>query len=171
MSRRSGRLSGDAPCGGCHAYPPPDLNHDYHLFSTFSATVYSDPVTCYDCHALSIQADTQYVLDTIFRGFFGEEISSLDHPDDERIRDSLEIIRVDSLTEVIPEAYGGQDSIETNLLKWMTSIAHFNGKVEVKMPNRITGSFAEYNSQELTCSAVDCHTGEEDYSFFVGWSE
>jgi hypothetical protein len=84
-ARRSGFAS-NPPCGGCHEYPPPDLNHYYHLSTVFNSTVYSEPVICYDCHAKSIQADTQFVLDTIFQGLFGEELSSLDYPDDERIR-------------------------------------------------------------------------------------
>lgn len=156
-------------CARCHAYPPPDRNHEFHLVQVPNTSAYPHPVTCFDCHATALRADTAAILDTVFQGFFGEELRGSDFPAEARLR-SQPILRVESTVRIAPVAYPGQDTLAAARRMLRTAAAHMDGKVDVAMhpgPGRVP----RWDPARLTCSAVACHTSAEAYDLEIGPAE
>lgn len=157
-------------CGRCHAYPPPDRNHEFHLVKAPNTSAFPHSITCYDCHGASILADTTDILDTVFRGAFGEELRSSEFPDEPRIR-ALEILRIDSVAVAEPVPYAGQEAgqerFEAARRMFKTAAAHMDGRLDVVM-HPAPGKVPRWNAEKLTCSAVSCHTSGLDYDLDIG---
>lgn len=159
-------------CNACHAYPPLDSNHIYHLYLTVPDKFKNGPITCLDCHRNSLQVQTVAVPDTFFRDVADSiSASSLNNPvsspsDTFAIR--LRSLPRDSIVMRIqdhPFLQPGRPVPDSGLAEFMTGLAHLNGTVDVKFdakhsdPARFGGDSAVFNPKEETCSAVACHPG------------
>lgn len=153
-------------CARCHEYPPPDRNHEFHLIQVPNTSAYPHAVSCFDCHATAIRSDTVSSIDTIYQGYFGEELRASDYPGESRIRQQP-ILRTEPIRRIAPRAYPGQESEPAALRMFVTAAAHMNGSVDVAMhPSR--ERIPAWNRERLTCSAVACHTSAEAYDLEIG---
>ena len=67
-------------CASCHAYPPRDTNHTYHLNDDGSLKKINGPMTCLDCHSTALAKRAQVFSDTIYVDSLGNEFSTYDFP-------------------------------------------------------------------------------------------
>lgn len=180
LTARSGPAPGMS-CIACHAYPPQDSNHLYHLYQTVPDKFVNGAVTCLACHRNSLASRVVVMKDTIFRNPdpLGDlsSVSSMNYPitspaDTFSIR--VRSWPVDSViprpqTQPIPQA--NLVFSESGILEYMTGISHLNGTLDVVFdpkhsdPARFGGTQATYNPKEETCSAVACHPGDNPYRF------
>jgi hypothetical protein len=155
-------------CASCHAYPPRDTNHTYHLFEVDGTITNNRPITCLHCHNHSMIGRDTAFMDSIYRDPNGNEFHTLDFPDVDLIR-TYPLLRVDSLVQNRPVAMPPRNDSTGRLLEWMTGLAHLNGKVDVDFnstsidTSRFGGSPAIYSPKELTCSAIACHPNPGEY--------
>jgi len=169
-------------CMNCHAYPPQDSNHLYHLYQASGNKAVNGEITCLACHRNSLIATEVVLADTFFRNPdpLGDipYVSSMDAPltippDTFNLR--VRTWPIDSIilrhqTRPVPQ-HGRPAPADTGLVEFMTGLAHMNGTVDVifdpkhSNPARFGGASASYNAKEETCSAVDCHPGDDPYRF------
>lgn len=165
-------------CNACHAYPPLDSNHIYHLYLTAPEKTRNGPTTCLDCHRNSLQMQTVAIPDTFFHDVPDSiSLSSINYPvlsptdtADIRMRtwpiDSI-IVRIQNHPLLQP----GRPVPDSGLAEFMTGLAHMNGTVDVKFdakysdPARFGGDSATFDPKQETCSAVSCHPGNDPYRF------
>lgn len=166
-------------CASCHAYPPPDVHHMFHLFGpnanfhVLDVSNLNGVVTCMDCHFNSVLHFSYIRLDSVWVDVNGNESLVRKNSTDRLARiqtykrfkpmhspaddSTLGVALANSLDSLIHK------SAETGaLLQWMTSRAHNNGKVEVAFPpNAVTDEAAlttAYHPQDFSCSSIACHT-------------
>jgi hypothetical protein len=181
LTARSVPAAGMA-CNACHAYPPQDSNHVYHLYQVVPDKFANGAVTCLACHRKSLQAREVAVLDTFFRNPDPladlEQVSSLNYPVGNPPNPFSASVRswpVDSVVarpQTHPVAqFGRPPAAEDEIAEYMTGLAHLNGTVDVIFdpkhsdPERFAGQTASFNPKEETCSAVACHPGNGPYRF------
>jgi hypothetical protein len=167
-------------CASCHAYPPDEINHRYHLYQLTPLRSINGKVTCLDCHSNSLASHVARFPDSIFADPFGTEWSALDYPTDADIR-KLPLLRVDTFTTnspiFAPPRPGAGPVLETHVpvadrpsdrpafQEYITSLAHMNGSVDVVFHPRVSdtarfqGEVASFDPKMETCSAVACHPG------------
>lgn len=155
-------------CASCHAYPPRDTNHIYHLFHVEGTITNNRPITCLHCHNKSMVGRPKQFLDSIFLDPNGNEFHAIDFPDIPEIRD-YPLVRLDTLVKIRPvDLTSGPGSVN-DLQEWMTGAAHMNGKVDVDFDStsidtaRFHGQAANFHPEKLTCSAMACHPVSGDY--------
>lgn len=168
-------------CAACHAYPPRDTNHLYHLYREVADKRFNGVITCLDCHRGSLQAREIVLIDTFFRDSDPDtdrpgRYSSLDFPVGDppdpfalRIRswpvDTL-IVR----NQNRPVAQPGRAIPDSGVADFITALAHLNGTVDVRFDAKLSdparfGDSASFNPKQETCSAVACHPGDGPYRF------
>lgn len=179
LTARTASVAGMA-CNSCHAYPPQDSNHLYHLYQTVPDKFANGAVTCLACHRNSLQARDVALPDTFFRNPDPDGdipyVSSLNAPitsPADTFNASVRKWPIDSIvirrqTHPIPRT-GPPPS--GDIAEFMTGLAHLNGTVDVAFdpkhsdPARFGGMAATFNPKEETCSAVACHPGNDPYRF------
>lgn len=151
-------------CASCHGYPLRDTNHLFHLFAAGPMKTVNGSITCLDCHATSLASRPFSVIDSIFVDSLGNEMSTYDSP--RLARDSLRFVRVDTVHHDRPVRASDRPGRVNELVEYVTSLAHMNGKVDVVFHPRVSdtvgkwpGRKAEFNPVRETCSAVACHPG------------
>jgi hypothetical protein len=149
-------------CASCHAYPPKDTNHSYHLFEGLSIKRINGQVTCLDCHHTALAGRTVRLADSIYVDSLDNQWSSLDFPDDPGIR-KFRLDRVDTVVQDHPLKAAARPGVQPLFQEYITSLAHMNGKVDVAFHPRVTdttlfpGLRAEFMPEKETCSAMACH--------------
>jgi hypothetical protein len=157
-------------CRSCHAYPPADTNHSYHLFHTHYDKAANGLTTCLDCHSTALAKAPVTHLDTLYFDDLNEW-SSLDFPIEagkttfaDTIRTFAQV-RVDTIHHEHPVPAPARPGGKPLWEEYVTSLAHMNGKVDVVFHPRLSdrtkfkGSEAAFNPERETCSAVACHPG------------
>jgi hypothetical protein len=169
-------------CNSCHAYPPQDSNHVYHLYQTVPDKFANGEITCLACHRNSLQAREVVVLDTFFRNPDPDGdipyVSSINSPVTPTSDPFYTLARgwpVDSVVarhQTHAIAQSGQPPMAPGeIAEFMTGLAHLNGTVDVAFdpkysePAKFGGMSATFNPKEETCSAVACHPGPDPYRF------
>lgn len=149
-------------CASCHAYPPADTNHNYHLFEGLLMKRVNGQVTCLDCHHTAMAARTYRLPDSIFVDSLGNEWSSMDFPNDPDIR-RFTLRRVDTVVHDRPLDAAARPGRQPLFQEYITSLAHMNGKVDVVFHPKVTdtslfpGLRADFLPEKETCSAMACH--------------
>ncbi len=149
-------------CASCHAYPPRDTNHTYHLFEVEGSITNNRPITCLHCHNKAMLGRDVAFVDSIFLDPNGNESHAVDFPGLSEIR-SYPLVRVDTLVQNRPVAQPYRPGSLPEIEEWMTGLAHMNGLVDVDFDKtsidtaRFGGQTAVFNPKELTCSAMACH--------------
>lgn len=149
-------------CASCHAYPPRDTNHTYHLFQTSGSIRNNHPITCLNCHNKSMLGHDQAFMDSVFLDPNGNESHTLDYPDWIELR-TYPFVRIDTVVKNRPVPQPTRPGAITEIQEWMTGLAHMNGVVDVDFdPTSIDtakfgGQTAVFHPKELTCSAMACH--------------
>ena len=180
LTARTAPASGMS-CVACHAYPPADSNHSYHLYQTVPDKFANGAVTCLACHNNSLASRVVAMQDTFFRNPdpLGElpYVSSMNYPVTSpadtfsiRVRGwPIDSIVARPQTQPIPQS--GRPSLNGEITEFMTGLSHLNGTVDVAFdpkhsdPARFGGASATFNPKEETCSAVACHPGDNPYRF------
>ncbi len=168
-------------CANCHAYPPQDSNHLYHLYQTVPDKFKDGAITCLACHRNSLLATEVALADTFFRNPdpLGDipYVSSMNAPVSSPADTFETRVRgwpIDSIVlrhQTHPRLQTGRPVPDSGLAEYMTGLAHLNGTVDVIFdgkysdPTRFSGTSASYNAKEETCSAVNCHPGDGPYRF------
>lgn len=168
-------------CANCHAYPPQDSNHLYHLYQTVPDKFANGAITCLACHRNSLLATEVALADTLFHN--PDPLGDIEHEYSMNVpvtspADTFEIrVRtwpIDSILirhQTHPRLQTGRPATDTGLSEFMTGLAHLNGTVDIVFdpkasdPARFGGASASYNAKEETCSAVSCHPGNDPYRF------
>lgn len=168
-------------CAACHAYPPQDSNHIYHLYRDVADKRFNGVITCLDCHIASLRYETVVLPDTFFSDSDPDtdrpgRYSSLDFPvgsppDSFALR--IRTWPVDTLIvrrQNRPFPQSGRTIPDSGLADFMTSLAHLNGTVDVRFDPKLSdpvrfGDSAAFHPKEETCSAVACHPGDGPYRF------
>lgn len=167
LTSRTTAPQAGANCASCHAHPPGDINHTYHLFMTDSNITSNRPITCLHCHSKSIAGYPVTYLDSIFVDSSGNEFHSLNYPRDSGIR-LMRLDRVEKLVKIRPRPLPARPGYK-GPQEWMTALAHMNGKVDIDFDStsidtaKFHGVKANYSVQNLTCSAVACHPNHNAY--------
>jgi hypothetical protein len=181
LTARSEIAAAGMSCVACHAYPPQDSNHLYHLYQTVPDKFANGAVTCLACHSHSLQGRKVAVMDTFFRNPdpLGdlEQVSSINYPVTSpsdtfsiRVR-GWPIDSVVARPQNHPVAQTGRPPPNGEITEYMTGLAHLNGMIDVLFdpkhsdPARFEGISATYNPKQETCSAVACHPGNGPYRF------
>jgi hypothetical protein len=180
LTARSGPATGMG-CTNCHAYPPQDSNHLYHLYQTTPDKFANGPITCLACHRNSLRATEVALADTFFRNpdplgdipyvsSMNAPVTPTSDPFNREVRgwdiDSIVIRR-----QTHPVAQTGRPPPNGEMTEFMTGLAHLNGTVDVVFDPkhsdqaRFGGMSATFNPKEETCSAVACHPGNDPYRF------
>lgn len=169
-------------CASCHAYPLRDVNHQYHLVAAnvnrnnLGQPELNGVTTCMDCHFNSVRRFGYVHSDTTWMDADGVELLQRTSPTDR-------VMKIDSYPRWRPVPYPGGDTLRGESLaddidslifrksrlgevvSWMTSHAHQNGRVEVAFPpNDVTRpemASSAYRPADLSCSSVTCHTTRE----------
>ena len=169
-------------CVACHAYPPDDSNHLYHLGRDIADKRINGLITCLDCHNQSLAAREEVMNDTFYHdpdpaSRFPGDYSTVDFPVTGTVNPPPLLIRSWHLDSVIirrqrhPLQQPGRAPTGTGLAEFMTGLAHLNDSIDVVFdPNvsdtaRFLGARAAYNPREETCSAVACHQDAIAYRF------
>ena len=181
LTARTGPAAGMA-CNACHAYPPQDSNHLYHLYQTVPDKTINGPVTCLSCHRNSLKSQEVAVADTFFRNPdpLGNppEVSSVNYPIVSPA-DTLAIQArswpIDSVVlwpQTHPVLQPGRPvpPPDSGLAEYMTGLAHLNGIIDVVFDPKHSdltrfGDSAAFNPRQETCSAVSCHPTDGPYRF------
>jgi hypothetical protein len=180
LTARTGPATGMG-CMNCHAYPPQDSNHLYHLYQASADKFVNGAITCLACHRNSLIATEVALADTFFRNPdpLGDipYVSSMNAPVSTPA-DTFEIrVRTWPIDSVVvrhqthPVPQPGGPASAGDIAYFMTGLAHMNGTMDVVFdpkhsnPARFGGASASYNAKEETCSAVDCHPGDDPYRF------
>jgi len=159
-------------CASCHAYPPRDTNHVYHLFEVDGTITNNRPITCLHCHNKSMLGRDKAFSDSIFLDPNGNEFHALDFPDIPEIR-AYPLVRVDTLIQNRPVPLPPRPGSLAEIQEWMTGSAHMNGAVDVDFDEtsidtaRFHGQTAFFNPEKLTCSAMACHPSPGDYRWAI----
>lgn len=159
-------------CASCHAYPPRDTNHVYHLFDVEGGITNNRPITCLHCHNKSMLGKDIAFIDSIFLDPNGNEFHALDFPDIPEIR-NYPLLRLDTLVQNRPVELASSTGSPLALAEWMTGHAHMNGKVDVDFDKtsidtaRFQGQSAFFHPEKLTCSAMACHPSSGDYRWAI----
>jgi hypothetical protein len=181
LTARSAAPDAGMSCVSCHAYPPQDSNHLFHLYQTAPDKFANGPITCLACHRNSLAAVEVALADTFFRNPDPNgdipSVSSLNDPAGPQA-DSLALAArhwpIDSIVirhQTHPLPQPGRPASDTGLTEFMTGLAHLNGTVDVVFdpkhsdPARFGGQNASFDPKEETCSAVACHPGNDPYRF------
>jgi hypothetical protein len=159
-------------CASCHAYPPRDTNHVYHLFHVEGTITNNRPITCLHCHNKAMIGRDLRLVDSIFVDSNGNEFHALDFPDIPEIR-AYPLARVDTLIQNRPVNVASGSGSVSDLQEWMTGYAHMNGVVDVDFDKTsidtalFGGQAAFYHPEKLTCSAMACHPSPGDYRWAI----
>ena len=170
----------DAPeCASCHAYPPADLRHMFHLYGPNANThVLEIPqlnglVTCMDCHFTSIRHFSYGHQDTIWVDATGKESRIRLNPTYRMLRiETFQLFRPlnsrasnPAQGEALAIAIDSQmfrSNRKGELMQWITDRTHNNGKLEVSFPpNAVThpeSLATAFRPRDASCSAVACHS-------------
>jgi hypothetical protein len=182
--------SGQAPnCAQCHAYPPKDILHQFHLTSYvvnrdgIANVALNGPVTCLDCHFKSVKHFSFAVSESTWVDTNGNEMPEPLDPSDELIvkvyrkfhplpypgtlpgwSAAIDTVHRDSLAKVLDTLVMREARIG-RIIQWMTSVAHMDGSRSVNFaPNNVTDSSrldSAFRPSELSCSSVACHNKSE----------
>ncbi|MDB5051238.1 MAG: hypothetical protein JWO30_4309 [Fibrobacteres bacterium] len=155
-------------CAGCHPYPDIDYQHYSHLLQIGRNHADNSPVTCLDCHATAIAFTESPIIDSIFLDSFGDTLSLLNNPYDPSIH-GYPMLRADTLRRQLPILMPARSGAMPGIREYVTALAHLNMVVDVAFDwrssdtARFSGTFAGYDREEQTCSAVACHGGRRIY--------
>ncbi len=168
-------------CAQCHAFPPHDIMHEFHLTSyvvqrdQIANLALNGPLTCMDCHFKTIRHFTYVVADSTWVDSNGNEIEGPTSPGDTLLIDfyrryhplpypatgiATDTSNVDSLARAL-DTLIRRELQAGRLVQWMTSMAHLDGRREVEFPpNNLEDSALSstaFRPYDLSCSAVACH--------------